>query len=122
MHLLHAKLSLKHKMMQLIKHKSKYIKRNKNILRKNFLADFIYIIFMVYFFFVLFYGILINEIFSLISSISIFVYGSATFLGCFNTKDFTLETSNGRFLSMNMKFIMDIKPFLLTCFICINMI
>lgn len=50
MHLLHAKLSLKHKMMQLIKHKSKYIKRNKNILRKNFLADFIYIIFMVYFF------------------------------------------------------------------------
>lgn len=30
---------------------------------------------MVYFFFVLFYGILINEIFSLISSISIFVYG-----------------------------------------------
>lgn len=46
-----------------------------------------------------------------------------TFLGCFNTKDFTLETSiNGRFLSMNMKFIMDIKPFLLTCFICINMI
>lgn len=66
MHLLHAKLSLKHKMMQLIKHKSKYIKRNKNILRKNFLADFIYKIF-----FVLFYGILINEIFSLISSISI---------------------------------------------------
>lgn len=50
MHLLHAKLSLKHKMMQLIKHKSKYIKGNKNILRKNFLADFIYIIFMVYFF------------------------------------------------------------------------
>lgn len=50
MHLLHAKLSLEHKMMQLIKHKSKYIKRNKNILRKNFLADFIYIIFMVYFF------------------------------------------------------------------------
>lgn len=45
-----------------------------------------------------------------------------TFLGCFNTKDFTLETSNGRFLSMNMKFIMDIKPFLLACFICINMI
>lgn len=72
MHLLHAKLSLKHKMMQLIKHKSKYIKRNKNILPKNFLADFIYIYnFLWYFFFVLFYGILINEIFSLISSISI---------------------------------------------------
>lgn len=71
MHLLHAKLSLKHKMMQLIKHKSKYIKRNKNILRKNFFADFIYIIFYGIFFFVLFYGILINEIFSLISSISI---------------------------------------------------
>lgn len=67
MHLLHAKLSLKHKMMQLIKHKN----RNKNILRKNFLADFIYIIFYGIFFFVLFYGILINEIFSLISSISI---------------------------------------------------
>lgn len=71
MYLLHAKLSLKHKRMQLIKHKSKYIKRNKNILRKNFLADFIYIIFYGIFFFVLFYGILINEIFSLISSISI---------------------------------------------------
>lgn len=51
MHLLHAKLSLKHKMMQLIKHKSKYIKRNKNILRKKFLADFIYKIFYGIFFF-----------------------------------------------------------------------
>lgn len=50
MHLLHAKLSLKHKMMQLIKHKSKYIKRNKNILRKNFLADFIYKFFYGIFF------------------------------------------------------------------------
>lgn len=50
MHLLHAKLSLKHKMMQIIKHKSKYIKRNKNILRKNFLADFIYKIFYGIFF------------------------------------------------------------------------
>lgn len=53
MHLLHAKLSLKHKMMQLIKHKSKYIKGNKNILRKNFLADFIYINFLWYIFFCL---------------------------------------------------------------------
>lgn len=44
-------MSLKHKMMQLIKHKSKYIKRNKNILRKNFLADFIYKNFYGIFFF-----------------------------------------------------------------------
>lgn len=33
-----------------------------------------------------------------------------------------LEMFNGRFFSMNMKFIMDIKLFFLICFICINMI
>lgn len=43
------------------------------------------------------------------------------FLGCFNIKDFMLEMFNGRFFSMNMKFIMDIKFFLI-CFSCINMI
>lgn len=44
------------------------------------------------------------------------------FLGCFNIKDFMLKMFDGRFFSMNMKFIMDIKLFFLICFICINMI
>lgn len=40
--------------------------------------------------------LLINKILSLNLSISIIFYGSAIFLGCFNTAYFTLETSNGK--------------------------